>query len=242
MPDPPGGLVHRLGARVEVPGTRAIVSHFRFADYDEDSGEWTVRLLGVPLPGLYNFVWLTNDPPPFDYRPPSPEFEEFIPLDVRLGVGDGDGLFPALGFNYPEVDEDAVRPTVEEVSRLLRTRTFDSLTAEHPVFTNSTRPTDWEVEEIIEHALEVVLSSLPARFNPDFYRATSRVIALYTAMTIEASYFREQQTPAGAPVRWETEYHSARDRLQESIEGDRKQNNLLGAMEPRVQNGGQLLA
>jgi hypothetical protein len=69
-----------LGARIEAPTTRAIVSYWRPASYDPDTGLWTVRLLPPVVSGDYDLVWRTGDREP-------PEFETFEPLTVALTPG-----------------------------------------------------------------------------------------------------------------------------------------------------------
>lgn len=84
----PGDL--DLGARIEVPVTRAIASYWRRARFDTASGLWTVTLEppidptgaaapvgpeGTPRPGEFVLVWRDGGPEP-------PIFETFIPLTV----------------------------------------------------------------------------------------------------------------------------------------------------------------
>jgi hypothetical protein len=219
-------LRYKVGARIEVPYTRQIVSRWREAEHDEPANTWTVTLDGVQAQGTYQLVWMTSDPKP-------PELRIFLPLLVGVGAdGCVDGLWPAMGRNYPPVDVEDVRPTVEEVAQLERTRTFDDAGNEFSTFTRDTRPTAPEVEDIIDHSVEVVLGGLPGAFNPVFYDATRRLIARHAAMVIEGSFFKEQQQLAG-PVRWEAEFTASRQDLIASIDADIRQNNLIGAMEPR---------
>lgn len=231
MYDPPGGLSEgvKLGARVEVPYTREIVSYYQHGVL-EDTGDaliWTVTLLGVLYPGLFNLVWLSDDALPN-------EFEVFIPLNVVAGpvAGAGSGV---PGQNYPPVDLAEVTPTVDDVAQLERTRTFDSYGNEYITFTDATRPTADEVLRVITDAVPVVLGTLPTYFDPKHWPAAKGVIALFCAMTIEGSWFKEQALVAGraAGMPWELEYTTARDELEATINEDRDQNNLLGRMEPR---------
>lgn len=62
-----------MGARIEVPVTRAIVSYYRLAVLD--GGVWTVELEPPPFGGSYNLVWRTNDAEP-------PELEVTVPLTI----------------------------------------------------------------------------------------------------------------------------------------------------------------
>lgn len=56
----------RMGCRVEVPITRAIVSAWREAELSEDGGLWTVTLEAPVHAGEYVLVWRpgTSDPWP----------------------------------------------------------------------------------------------------------------------------------------------------------------------------------
>ena len=222
----PGNLTARFGARVEVPYTRAIVSSWREATLRE--GMWWVTLDGVLEAGMFNLVWRTSDPEP-------PEFEVFIPLAVgAAGAGTGSGLQPAYGVNYPPVDLAEVTPTVDDVAQLERTRTFDEHGNELITFTSETRPTADEVLRIITDSVPVVLATLPSEFDPKHWSECRQVIAMYCAMTVEGSFFKEQTQIRGVPPPWNTEYNAARDGLEETIEEDRRQNNLLGTLEPRT--------
>lgn len=62
------GSFGRLGARIEVPGTRAIVSAWQDAAYDATTGRWTAVIDAPPGPGTFNLVWLTADAEPSDYE------------------------------------------------------------------------------------------------------------------------------------------------------------------------------
>jgi len=138
-----------VGARVEVPVTRAIVAYWRAAAYDSETGVWTVDFSDSPLlVGEYNLVWRDSGPEP-------PEFEVFVPLAVSAGNGSGAPLPP--GGPYPW------SPTVEEIAVLLPAYTrggFDddreSAGAEQAMFTSSTSPTADEVEAYIVAACDEV--------------------------------------------------------------------------------------
>lgn len=89
------------------------------------------------------------------------------------------------------VDADFASPTLSEVGGFLRARTKDSNGAEQGTFTVNTRPTNTQVESLIDQAVGVVavrVGALAERLRP---RAT-HLAALYTALLIEISYFPEQ--------------------------------------------------
>lgn len=217
--DPSGG-VENLGARVEVPVTREIVSYWRAATLD--GGVWSVELDAPVTSGEYLLVWRTGDPEP-------PEFEAFIPLTASgtvISVTD-----------FPLVDEDAVTPTVEDIARLERTRTAtggggDTFEFGDTVFDENTRPTANEVQDLIEQAVPLVLSELPRAFPADHYESTKQAVALYTALMVEVSFFREQSDVASAPQTWQTLYTNSMINLKRLIDQDLAEWRKLRRMEP----------
>jgi hypothetical protein len=222
LADPPGGIsqgVH-LGARVEVPVSRAIVSYWQAGTLS--AGIWTVTLVGVPEPGAFQFVWRTDDAEP-------PEYEVFIPIQIVPNLYDGSVAQP----DYPDVDLTRVMPSVDDVAKLERTRTVHEDGSEVTTFDSDTRPTDVECQALIEQAVDDVLAMLPTTFNPDHYRQTRRVVTLYAAMLVEGSFYKEQAL-ARSSMPWEVEYNAALSKLCEFIKEDRSQDNLIGVMEPRT--------
>ena len=222
--DPPGGLDPgvTLGARVEIPVTRAIVSYYQRAALS--GGIWTVTLDGIPEPGFFNFVWRTDDAEP-------PDYEVFIPIAIASSIAAGSG---AGGVDYPPVDLAEVTPTVDDVAQLERTRTFDEYGNELITFTDETRPTADEVLRVITDSVPIVMGSLPTVFDPAHWPKARSLIAIYCAMVIEGSWFKEQALARGLTVMpWESEYNAAQKALEDTINEDRAQNNLLGMMEPR---------
>jgi hypothetical protein len=96
--------------------------------------------------------------------------------------------------------EDPTRPSVEDVSLLLRTRTvggvFTGLGADTgpgdvTVFDETTRPTAAEVEKLITTAHGAMEGRLDGVLLEDQVEEFSHVVALYTAYLITVSYFRE---------------------------------------------------
>lgn len=103
------------------------------------------------------------------------------------------------------VDEaPALRPTLEQVSLLLRTRTVgpsiglggDTAPGDLTVFNEGTRPTDVEVENMIDMAYGVMVGKLggEAAVPESRYGQVQVAIAAYTAMMIAKSFFAEQFT------------------------------------------------
>jgi hypothetical protein len=68
-----------IGARIEVPLTRAIVSYWRPAVRDDLTGDLSVVLDAPPAVGDYNLVWRDSGPEGPGERT---EFEVFVPLTV----------------------------------------------------------------------------------------------------------------------------------------------------------------
>lgn len=97
----------------------------------------------------------------------------------------------------PLIDPDAVRPEVDDVAALSRTRTVDQGGADSGTFGESTHPSSAEVEDLLEQSVIDVLGHLPPNIDPIWYPAISRAICLRAAFTLETSYFREQAATSG---------------------------------------------
>lgn len=220
----PGGIAggNSVGARIEVPVTRAIASMFVRAVLNDST--WTVTLTAPLFAGSYCLVWMTGDD-----VPPAP-FPIFVPLFV---VATSTDLEDAV--DYPPVDMDAVTPDISEVAALERTRTRDTDTGEdYGAFTERTSPTDAEVESIIPQAVKVVLSQLRTVFDPTEYDRVRQAAALQAAVLIEGSYFRAQaEETGGTAAVWSRLLGMLISGLQNDIERDLNQALLAGEMEPR---------
>lgn len=215
----PDNAVLDMGARIEVPVTRAIVSFWRRATLVGDplsveGQSWYVALQAPPAPGEYNLVWRSGDPEP-------PAYETFIPLTVVLAA-------TILADGFPDVDVDSVRPSQEEVAALENTRLVASGSRETVEFTDETNPTVTQVEQLIDQALPLVLGELPNAFPVAYYDTVKNAIALYTSMLIEGSHFR-QQADEGSAELWRTLYTTAILNLKRSIDADLKQWRILRA-------------
>lgn len=129
---------------------------------------------------------------------------------AESGFWDGAGAPPAI-------DREAVRPSVDEVAILLRTRTVTEGGHELDTFTEDTRPTAVEVERVVDHVVDEVLGQLPDRVDVGWYPPISRVIALRAAAVIEVSFFREQANET-APA-WAARFATDLDALRDLIAG-----------------------
>src|SRR5215471_4111698 len=89
------------------------------------------------------------------------------------------------------VDPADLRPTVDDVARLIRARTKDDTGDEVGTFTADTRPTADLVEGHIDAALALVGTHLPppARIDARFGPAVAALVAYRAALQIEKSYF-----------------------------------------------------
>jgi hypothetical protein len=212
----PAGIPRTLGARVEVPVIRSIVSMWQAATLQ--GSVWTVTLDGPPFVGDYQLVWMTSDSPP--------SFEAMVPLFAT------DPSTSTVGVDYPPVDVPSVTPSIDDVAALLRTRTVAGSGTEEITFTDQTRPAADEVSALIPQALDAVLAELPYKtFDPLHYPQVKRVTALMSAILIEGSYFREQLTEGSANL-WRTLYTTALSGLQQRMKVDLSQQLLLARMEP----------
>jgi hypothetical protein len=218
----PAGSYDRMGARVEVPITGAIISPW--SDATLSGGVWTVVCDGVidpPGPGDYLLYWMTPDDPP--------SFREPLPLTVvPVSIVQPAGVVP----DFPPLDPAQVVPTVDQVASLERTRTIEDSGDEVFTFDSGTRPTNVEVENLIEQAVPAVCGSLRAAFPTRYYPDVQHLVCLYTAILLEGSYFREQVSTEGAMSVWRTLYTTSLTALQGQIEYDLKQWRMLQRMEP----------
>lgn len=215
----PAGLTNPLGARVEVPVTRAIVSAYQLAT--RDGAAWTVELDGPLEAGEYQLVWRTNDPEP-------PEFETFVPL-IAVGAG---VVVGASEDDFPLVDEEAVRPDVDDIANLANTRTAGGGGGEISQFTEDTDPTATQVEALIDRAVEAVLAQLPTRFAVSHYDRVQHAVELYTLVLGEGSFFREQLDSSSVDL-WRSLLSQAMQGLTTRIEEERREARKLRRMEPR---------
>jgi len=92
------------------------------------------------------------------------------------------------------IDPATMRPSVDDVARLLRARTKDDAGHEVGTFTADTRPTDTQVEGHIDSAVALVGTHLPPIGTVDqaYAPAIAALIAYRAALQIEKSYFPEQ--------------------------------------------------
>jgi hypothetical protein len=205
-----------LGARVERPVTRAIVSAVQQAVLS--GGLYTATLDAPPDPGAYNMVWLTSDDPP--------TYEVYVPLIATASVQNG--AVPLV--EWPPIDLTQVTPDEDSVAALERTRTVDANGNDTGLFTPDTRPTDTEAQDLIQQARDDVLAQLRRAVDPIHYPQIRHIVAIYAALLVETSYYREQTGQRAEE--YAQLFTQSLTNLQQRIDQDVQLAGLLGAMEP----------
>jgi hypothetical protein len=195
---PPGTM---FGARIEVPVSRAVVGMWTQAALDDTELSWTVTMIAPPTQPLTRYgMWTT---PWIQAALDAGEFELvwadsgaiaaaeiFVPL---FTYPDGSsGTPPPTPEDWPFPDIPSCTPSVDDVALLERTRTYADGDTEYVTFNDDTRPTGTEVLAIIAQAVPVVLAQFRPTFPDTLYDEVAHCVALYTAILIEGSYFREQ--------------------------------------------------
>lgn len=94
----------------------------------------------------------------------------------------------------PPSSLDTLRPSVQEVADLVRTRIVLEGGEPADTFTADTYPTAAQVERLIDQASNYIFAQLPNSVSESWAPAGKHLAALYSAMLVEASYFREQLT------------------------------------------------
>ena len=89
---------------------------------------------------------------------------------------------------------DTLRPTVQMVADLVRTRTILEGGQTVDTFTSGTYPTGQQVERLIDQATNAIFVQLPGSVSEPWAPAGTHLAALYAAILVEASYYREQLT------------------------------------------------
>lgn len=117
----------------------------------------------------------------------------------------------------PPLDPAQVRPSVQDVADLEAVRRYDSFGNELDSFTDETRPSDVQVERLIDDSMDEILPQLPPCIEPFWFPAISRLVALRTASAVELSYFKEQAVAAAGPTSRTAQYQDVLDGLQAAI-------------------------
>ena len=218
----PGGDTVGVGARIEVPVTRQIITAW-VAGTLSDTGMWSAVLDAPQQAGEFLIVWMTGGA-----TQPDP-FPIFVPVTATMGP-----VAPTVGGepDYPLVQPSDVYPTLEEVAILERTRTRGDDGVYYDTFNSQTWPTDNDVGTMIDTAVNLILSQLREDFNPSFYEQVKDMVTLQTAILIESSFFRNQ-VAAETMNSWRIMLMSGMEGIKHSIEVDRAQAVVFAGMEPR---------
>lgn len=197
-----------LGARVEVPFTRAIVSAWHAAAWDPVSGVWSVTLDTPPAQGEFNLVWRTGDPEP-------PAYEAFIPLSVIATL------------TVAEADAAAWRPTTAEVALVTPAYTrggFDDDSpqagAELGVYDATTSPTGAHVQGLIDAAVDEVQGRVGAPILLPLAALAKRTAVWHVAAAIAAGKAPAATDDATGEYRaFVTNYRACLDELAAQARG-----------------------
>lgn len=112
-------------------------------------------------------------------------------------------------------------PETTDVAALLRARTKDNDGHELGVWTDATRPTDAEVEELIAMAYGDVSTQTGAYLDDRLAVEAQAMVALRAAMFVELSYFPEQvRSDRSAYPEYERMYAAGMLALGEAIAGN----------------------
>lgn len=158
------------------------------------------------------------DPFPF-YVPAYLETDPFW-QDIPAKLADDGTVLEPAHVAPPRVTAGDLRPVPDDVAALSQTRTIDSNTGrELGVFSESTRPTQAQVEDLIDDATAEVLGQLPPHFDiVQFGAAVSRLIAVRAAWALEASFYREAASlQSGPAAEWQSRFTGDLAALRELI-------------------------
>lgn len=145
---------------------------------------------------------------PVDADPTNPQARNLTTTLATLEQGwyqlvfeDAAGLHQQATFPVHNVtpEELAFEPNVVDVAKLLRARTENSAGVQQGTFTATTRPQFQDVAAIIDFATRFVVSAVDSDIPEESFPSASAVIALYSAMIIELSYFPEQVNTPRSP-------------------------------------------
>lgn len=91
---------------------------------------------------------------------------------------------------------DCIRPTVQMVADLVRVRVVHegAETQSVNVFDDTTFPTEEDVERLIDQGTAAIWTQVPGSLAEPWPPAAQHLAALYVAILIETSYYREQLT------------------------------------------------
>jgi hypothetical protein len=116
----------------------------------------------------------------------------------------------------PVVHRVAVRPSVDDVALLVRSRVIGPGGQDLPTFDDTTHPTADAVERLIDNALDEVLGMLPDHVDPVWYAPIRRLIALRAVVTLEGSFYPRGQDSSSVEA-WTARFAFDMQALQRAI-------------------------
>jgi hypothetical protein len=207
-----------VGARVEVPVTREIVSYWVPAtlsqvsvdsvpDPDPNPGDYERAALART--GLFSYGDTGEDnewsavmdyvPSPGDYlvvwTDDAGSWEVFVPITVVAPTAQ---IGPVVDFPVPDMTQ--CTPDVDDVGALERTRTTDAGGTTQGTFTSQTTPPDSVVTGYIQDAVDEIMPQLPATFPTTYYSNVKRALALQAALFVESIDYPESNPPNVARI------------------------------------------
>lgn len=173
----PTGLVGTIGVHIEDGQGNTVLARTTtgIVESPVSDGVYTATLTAPTTSGQYIVIFDTGGADPL-----------VVVEDLLVTLADP-------GFSFPE----GSTPTVDELSALLRARTYSNGQQEG-VFNSETRPTASQVADLISMAAGYVLGRTGADVPDDLLPAVRYATALRAAMLIEMSYWPEQANETGS--------------------------------------------
>lgn len=94
--------------------------------------------------------------------------------------------------DFTSADPDAIRPSLTDVALLVADRTQDEYGNFLVDFTDKTRPTADQVNQLIDAVIPRVTSQFPPEYGTEFYDQVSHTVSLWVAMEIDTSFYGER--------------------------------------------------
>jgi hypothetical protein len=171
----PTGLVGTLATRIDTAAGVLSLARSTAGITEPVSGNYLVKRLAPAVQGNYLLVW-DRDPDGLEVAPADLAVEQLQVTRV-----------------LPFESVVAFLPEPSDVASFLRARTYNDESQQEGEFSEDTRPTEAQVATLINASANEVAARLGQEVEDETLRAYARnVVALRTAMTVELSYFPEQ--------------------------------------------------
>lgn len=137
---------------------------------------------------------------PVDVDPSNPFYRDFTTELATQPDGwyrivfvdaDGDESLPTDALQYRASLASEIRPTVRDLSTLMRARTKGQY-ANQGVFNNDTVPTAEQADDLIDLATDIVLIKVGDELAARFYKHARSTILFKAAALVELTYYPEQ--------------------------------------------------